>query len=39
MADDLKQFFAEDMGTIEDADRCQWLLRRRNVEGFQADKQ
>jgi hypothetical protein len=39
MADDLNQFFAEDMGTIEDADRCQRLLRRRDIEGFQDHKQ
>jgi hypothetical protein len=38
MADDLNQFFAEDIGTIRDADHCQRLIRRRNVEGFQGDK-
>jgi hypothetical protein len=37
MADDLNQFFAEDIGTIRDADHCQ--RRRRDVEGFQDDKQ
>jgi hypothetical protein len=39
MADDLNQFFAEDMQSIEDADRCQRLVRRGDVEGFQDDKQ
>jgi hypothetical protein len=39
MADDLNQFFAEDIGTIRDADDCQRLVRRRDVEGFQNDKQ
>ena len=39
MADDLNQFFAKDIGTIWDADHCQWLIGRRDVEGFQDDKQ
>ena len=39
MADDLNQFFAEDIGTIRDADHCQRLVRRRDVEGCQDDKQ
>jgi hypothetical protein len=39
MADDLNQFFAEDIGTIRDADHCQRLVRRRDVEGFQDGKQ
>ena len=39
MADDLNQFFAEGLGTIWDADHCQRLVRRRDVEAFQDDKQ
>jgi hypothetical protein len=39
MADDLNQFSAEDIGTIRDADHCQRLIRRLDVEGFQDDKQ
>jgi hypothetical protein len=39
MANDLNQLFAEDIGTIRDADHCQRLVRRRDVEGFQDDKQ
>ena len=39
MADDLNQFFAEDIGTIGDANHCQRLVRRRDVEDFQDDKQ
>jgi len=39
IADDLNQFFAEDTGTIRDADHCQRLVRRRDVEGLQDDKQ
>jgi hypothetical protein len=39
MADDLNQVSAEDIGTIGYADHCQRLVRRRDVEGFQDDKQ
>jgi hypothetical protein len=39
MADDLNQFSAEDIGTIRYADLCQRLVRGRDVEGFQDDKQ
>jgi hypothetical protein len=39
MADDLNQFFAEDIGTIRDGIHCQRLVRRRDVKGLQDDKQ
>ena len=39
MADDLNQFFAEDIGTIRDSDHCQRLVRRRDVEVFRTIKQ
>jgi hypothetical protein len=39
MADDLNQFSAEDVETIRDTDHCQKLVRMRDVEGFQDDKQ
>jgi hypothetical protein len=39
MVDDLNQFFAEDIGTLRDADYCQRLVRRRDVESLRDDKQ
>jgi hypothetical protein len=39
IADDLYQFSADDIGTIRDADHCQRLIRRRDVEDSQNDKQ